>query len=170
MIGEVFKTNQCGEIKVVKFKYRSKWDSFYEIEFLKTGTKKTAGRKSIKNGSIKDPFFKNIYDVACLGNCSYTKNKKLYFIWNGMIRRCYDKKHKGYKSYGGKGVRVCERWLCFEYFLKDVVKLDGFDLEKFNNSKIKLDKDLKSYLGGKENNIYSFKNCIWLAISALTVL
>jgi len=33
-----------------------------------------------------------------------------YCTWLGIHRRCYYEKEKGYKSYGGRGIKVCERW------------------------------------------------------------
>jgi hypothetical protein len=37
-----------------------------------------------------------------------------------MILRCTDPTHKSFKDYGGRGIKVCERWLKFENFLADV--------------------------------------------------
>jgi len=37
-------------------------------------------------------------------------DKRTYQTWQNMNARCGDKKHRGYKSYGGKGIKVCERW------------------------------------------------------------
>lgn len=34
----------------------------------------------------------------------------LYTRWNGMLHRCYNDKHKDYKSYGAKGITVCFAW------------------------------------------------------------
>lgn len=34
----------------------------------------------------------------------------LYSVWAGMKRRCRDKRHKSYKTYGGRGILVCEDW------------------------------------------------------------
>jgi hypothetical protein len=34
-----------------------------------------------------------------------------YHVWKGMIKRCTDVTHKGYRHYGGRGITVCERWL-----------------------------------------------------------
>lgn len=35
----------------------------------------------------------------------------LYRVYMSMIGRCYTKKHTAYKSYGAKGITVCDRWL-----------------------------------------------------------
>lgn len=42
-------------------------------------------------------------------------------VWCSMKKRCNNPSHKSYKDYGGRGIRVCERWLnSFENFLSDV--------------------------------------------------
>lgn len=44
-----------------------------------------------------------------------------YRIWKLMKRRCLNPNHATYKYYGGRGVKVCERWLHnFPNFLADV--------------------------------------------------
>ena len=35
---------------------------------------------------------------------------RLYKIWSGMKRRCYDRNHKEYHRYGGRGIGVCATW------------------------------------------------------------
>ena len=37
-------------------------------------------------------------------------NERLYRIWHGMKRRCYDEKTQHYKDYGGRGITVCDEW------------------------------------------------------------
>jgi hypothetical protein len=34
----------------------------------------------------------------------------LYSIWHNMIARCTNPKAAGFKHYGGRGIRVCDRW------------------------------------------------------------
>ena len=41
---------------------------------------------------------------------------RLYGIWVGMRRRCRDKNHYTYASYGGRGIAVCEEWQRFLTF------------------------------------------------------
>jgi hypothetical protein len=54
-----------------------------------------------------------------------------YEVWFNMKRRCLDPRHKSYADYGGRGIRVCERWLAFENFLADMgVRPAGLTLER----------------------------------------
>jgi hypothetical protein len=44
-----------------------------------------------------------------------------YQTWHSMIARCCDQRHPHYRRYGGRGIRVCERWRGdFMAFLSDV--------------------------------------------------
>ena len=40
--------------------------------------------------------------------------------WLAMTRRCRDENCIGYENYGGRGIRVCERWSEFVNFLADM--------------------------------------------------
>jgi hypothetical protein len=44
-----------------------------------------------------------------------------YHAWSAMIQRCTNPKTKQYKDYGGRGIRVCQKWKCsFESFYADM--------------------------------------------------
>lgn len=44
-----------------------------------------------------------------------------YNSYNAMRQRCYYHRHKDYGRYGGRGIRVCDRWLeSFENFYADM--------------------------------------------------
>ena len=45
---------------------------------------------------------------------------KIYKIWQGIIQRCENPNCKAYKDYGGRGIKVCERWYSFENFYEDM--------------------------------------------------
>ena len=40
--------------------------------------------------------------------------------WSSMIQRCINPNLKEFKYWGGRGIKVCERWQVFENFLADV--------------------------------------------------
>lgn len=44
-----------------------------------------------------------------------------YTTWASIKARCYNKLNKSYKNYGGRGIKVCDRWLeNFENFFEDM--------------------------------------------------
>jgi hypothetical protein len=69
--------------------------------------------------------------------------------WHAMILRCVDKSHKCYKSYGGKGVTVCDEWKQFinyyNWFLDNYYEVEGG---------VEVDKDLLSGM------LYSPETCV----------
>jgi len=49
------------------------------------------------------------------------KDSPEYGIWKGMKKRCYKERSRGYRNYGGRGIRVCDRWLhSFKAFYEDM--------------------------------------------------
>lgn len=40
--------------------------------------------------------------------------------WAGMLNRCRNPNEPSYPNYGGRGIRVCSRWLSFENFYADM--------------------------------------------------
>lgn len=59
---------------------------------------------------------------GCEHKTSYpAKYPNEFSSWSMMKVRCYDERHVAYKDYGGRGIRVCLRWLdSFEAFLEDM--------------------------------------------------
>jgi hypothetical protein len=44
-------------------------------------------------------------------------NTPTYRIWGGMKDRCYREKNQDYHHYGGRGIKVCDRWLGADGFV-----------------------------------------------------
>jgi hypothetical protein len=58
-----------------------------------------------------------------------------YNVWNAMRGRCSNPKSKSYSNYGGRGIRVCERWNDFGLFIEDMGRRPSPELtiERKNN-------------------------------------
>lgn len=131
-----------------------------KIKFLNTGTILTTKYKQVKTGCVKDPYAPTICGVACLGNAScYDEG---HILWRNMIIRCYNPASSDYPAYGGSGVRVCERWHCFENFLADLPFIEGYANWVNNKNAYQLDKDYKQQNVPTNEKIYSLETCMFI--------
>jgi lambda repressor-like predicted transcriptional regulator len=62
-------------------------------------------------------------------------NTRIWNIWKGMHNRCKRTYLNGYHNYGGRGIKVCDRWKKFENFLADMGDTyeDGLTIDRKDN-------------------------------------
>lgn len=161
MIGEVMLNSRGLEFKVVS-KDNKRTDvnhSYYNIEFIKTGYKTSVRLDTMKDGLVRDKLEKSCCGIGMIGYINTSQHIHEYKIWKNMFYRCYCESDKSYKYYGEKGVIVCDRWHRFDYFVKDIKNLQGFNQDLFDAYKLRLDKDILS----KDNKIYSPETTMWVS-------
>lgn len=62
-------------------------------------------------------------------------NTTTYNVWRSMTKRCRDPKSNSYNRYGGRGIKVCDRWLIFKNFLEDMGERPvGLQIDRINNN------------------------------------
>lgn len=59
---------------------------------------------------------------------------RIYRAWSGMLTRCANPNSSRYADYGGRGIKVCQRWRKFEDFLADMgERPPGMSLDRIDN-------------------------------------
>lgn len=152
-IGEIRMMN-CGmKAEIIAYRRADDIDVMFEDGYVAKNKKYC----HFESSKINNPCLVTIFSVGSIGNTTTTingKHKKSYMIWSKMLDRCYNKKHKGYKNYGGRGVTICDEWLCYENFEKWFDK-NYYELKE---EKVQLDKDILI----KDNKVYSPDTCIFV--------
>lgn len=58
----------------------------------------------------------------------------IWHAWQEMRQRCSNPKNQAFANYGGRGIRVCDRWEKFENFISDMgMRPPGYELDRINN-------------------------------------
>lgn len=108
---------------------------------------KTWNIKNVPSINCKKCNNLNQRNILIERNTSHSLSKTTtYSSWLNMKKRCYDIKSNRYSYYGGKGIKVCDRWLdSFENFLDDMGECPiGFSIERIDIDKC-----------------YEIGNCYW---------
>lgn len=56
----------------------------------------------------------------CKRVCGNRSSYSEYAIWYQIKDRCFNTNNLSFKSYGGRGITVCDRWSSYDNFIKDM--------------------------------------------------
>lgn len=89
------------------------------------GATKVVNRNSLRRGTtlscgcLNTENRKRSFTIHGLAKIDGKRNP-LYDIWSGMLQRCENTRHRSYKSYGARGILVCDAWHSFPQFVNDI--------------------------------------------------
>lgn len=89
---------------------------------------------TVKHGHTKScGCYKN--KLTSIRNTSHNLcSHRLYYTWQSMIYRVRSKNAVNYKYYGGRGIKVCDRWLDINSFIEDMYPTykEGLTLDRID--------------------------------------
>jgi hypothetical protein len=97
------------------------------------------------------------------------KASRTYASWSQMKVRCLNKTHHKYPRYGGRGIKICERWLTFANFLEDMgERPTGTTLDRKENDG---DYELSNCQWSTPLQQAANRSCsVWITIDGVTKL
>ena len=117
-------------------------------------------------GAIKDWYKPILFGVAYHGEVDCFEEPWAYQEWKHMLSRCYYKEDTHYSSYGEQNVYVCNEWLNYANFVRDIKELENYDKKLANPSEYEIDKDfLQRHLPPGVPKVYSKETCIFIHAS-----
>lgn len=128
-----------GKLTVVgKAPNKSKTDTNARWNCLcECGNQSVAYGQDLGRGMVKSCGCAAKNRIASIGrkNATHGMSRTLvYRVWYSMRKRCNNPKYIRFKHYGGRGIKVCERWNTFENFLSDMgLPEDGMTIDRINN-------------------------------------
>lgn len=107
---------RIGELTVTRYSHKNKKSiTFWECK-CSCGKTVVKSRKRLMKSK----------DCGCFRKLTHGDSKKgkvaaEYHSWRAMIGRCTNPNATGYDIYGGRGIKVCDKWLSsYEAFLSDM--------------------------------------------------
>jgi len=143
-----------GRLKVVKVHHRTPHREFIWLCTCNCGNiayisgKNLRYRKTLSCGCLH----KEISSRINLSHGMYGTH--FYAKWSNMLTRVRNTRYNEYYRYGGRGIKVCKRWLKFENFLMDMFESYRQHLTRFGKKQTTLDRI-------DNDGNYKLSNCRW---------
>lgn len=135
-----------GRLVVIGMSHKVRRSAYWDC-VCDCGSLKNVKGLHLKAGSIRSCGCLRVEATRANKTTHGKRHTRLYGTWSRIRQRCENKNDNRYKSYGGRGIRVCRRWQSFENFYADMAGtwFEGASIER-----------------EKVNGNYEPSNCTWI--------
>lgn len=138
-----------GKIEFVKATPERKLEELSEVNKIRSIKSKAKWADSKFKAKMKEAY-KN--RPVKHGLAKRGQKSRFYKIWENMITRCGNKKHRGYKYYGGRGIKI--EWPSFTDFYEDMYASFLVHRKKYGDKNTTIDRI-------DNDGNYKKDNCRW---------
>ena len=98
----------------------------------KCGTERVLAGGDLRSGHSKSCGCYQKEVVSEVNSTHGMRQSREYAAWCAMMTRCTNQNSIAYANYGGRGIKVCDRWKSFENFYADMGDANGLTLDRID--------------------------------------
>lgn len=173
-IGDILHSEKYGDAKIIDIikkernpsTHNTKLRTLTKVQFLDTGYVTTCDPTNFIVDKVRDYLKPNVQGVGILGYIEHLdgrlRDMKEYRLWESILGRCYGIADYSKKNTSYEFAEIEDRWKRFDYFLSDLIHINGYDMwKKFHdehpNTKNIFEFDKDTIVSG--NKTYSRSTC-----------
>lgn len=159
-VGDIIESNNFGPYEIVEIDRTNPKTPKVKVKFLNSGNVVQSTAAKAYYGTVQDWTQPSVLGRGIIFPGASVDFEREYYLWLGMMCRCYNENAGESNVRIYKDVEVDERWWTLVNFIEDLPSLPGYQRWR-DGQEVHLDKDMLS----GNNKIYSKETCQFISAS-----